>query len=90
MNHRLLAFLVIWLGSHFGPAYGRPRPPAVAEAQPAFFFSAPEIDAGFRELYVLRFSKAREQFALWQEKHPEDPLGDVSVAPSYLFEEFYR
>jgi hypothetical protein len=90
MNHRLLAFLVIWLASHFGPAYGRPRPPAVAEAQPAFLFSAPEIDAGFRELYVLRFSEAREQFALWQEKHPEDPLGDVSVAASYLFEEFYR
>jgi hypothetical protein len=90
MNHRLLAFLVIWLASHFGPVYGRPRPPAVAEAQPAFLFSAPEIDAGFQELYQLRFSEGRDQFAVWQEKHPDDPLGDVSIAASYLFEEFYR
>jgi hypothetical protein len=79
MNHRLLAFLVIWLASHFGP-----------EAQPAFLFSAPEIDAGFQELYQLRFSEGRDQFAVWQEKHPDDPLGDVSIAASYLFEEFYR
>jgi hypothetical protein len=90
MNHRLLAFLVIWLASHFGPVYGRSRPPAVAEAQPAFLFSAPEIDAGFQELYQLRFSEGRDQFAVWQEKHPDDPLGDVSIAASYLFEEFYR
>ncbi|MGA8305058.1 MAG: hypothetical protein WB723_05235, partial [Candidatus Acidiferrales bacterium] len=90
MNRRLLVFLLIWLASNFEPAFGRPRPPAVEEAQPALLFSAPEIDAGFRDLYVLRFSMAREQFAAWQEKHPEDPLGDVSVAASYLFEEFYR
>ena len=90
MNRRLLVFLLIWLASNFEPAFGRPRPPAVEEAQPALLFSAPEIDAGFRDLYVLRFSMAREQFAVWQEKHPEDPLGDLSVAASYLFEEFYR
>jgi tetratricopeptide (TPR) repeat protein len=58
--------------------------------KPASIFSAPEIDAGFRELYELRFSNAREQFAIWKENHPEDPLGDVSIAASYLFEEFYR
>ena len=59
-------------------------------SKPVSIFSAPEIDAGFRELYELRFSAARSQFTTWQANHPEDPLGDVSIAASYLFEEFYR
>ena len=90
MDRRLLAFLVIGLASTAVPALGQPRPRAVEDVKSASLFSAPEIDAGFRELYELRFSQAREQFAMWKEKHPEDPLGDVSIAASYLFEEFYR
>ena len=90
MDRRLLAFLVIGLASTVVPAFGQPRPRAVEDVKPASLFSAPEIDAGFRELYELRFSQAREQFAMWQEKYPEDPLGHVSMAASYLFEEFYR
>ena len=90
MDHRLLTFLLIWLGSTAVPVFGQARPQAVEEMKPAFLSSASEIDAGFRELYELRFSEARRQFATWQEKHPGDPLGDVSVAASYLFEEFYR
>lgn len=58
--------------------------------KPVFILSAPEIDAGFQELYELKFSEARDLFTIWQAKHPEDPLGDVSIAASYLFEEFYR
>ena len=90
MDHRLLTFLLIWLGSTAVPVFGQARPQAVEEMKPAFLSSAPEIDAGFRQLYELRFSEARRQFATWQEKHPGDPLGDMSVAASYLFEEFYR
>jgi hypothetical protein len=34
-----------------------PRPPSPAEAKPTFIFSAPEIAAGFRQLYDLDFLK---------------------------------
>lgn len=52
--------------------------------------AAPGIDAGFRLLYQLKFAEAREQFAAWEEIYPDDPLGDVSLAAAYLFEEFYQ
>jgi hypothetical protein len=90
MDRRLIAFLLCWLVSNVTAAYGQPRTPAVEAAKPAVLFSAPEVDAGFQELYQLRFSEGRDQFAVWQEKHPDDPLGDVSIAASYSFEEFYR
>lgn len=51
---------------------------------------APEIDAGFRLLYELKFTEARAQFSAWQKAHPDDPLGSASEAASYLFEEFYH
>ena len=50
----------------------------------------PELDAGFRLLYELKFSEARAQFEAWQKSHPQDPLGYASEAASYLFEECYR
>jgi len=40
-------------------------------------------------LYDLKFAEARTQFTEWQEMRPEDLLGEVSIAASYLFEEFY-
>src|SRR5260370_824504 len=51
--------------------------------------TAPELDAGFHLLYELKFPEARGQFASWEKKHPEDPIGSVSYAAGYLFEEFY-
>jgi hypothetical protein len=51
---------------------------------------APGLDAGFHLLYELKPEQARSQFAVWQETHPGDPLGSVSEAASYLFEECYR
>lgn len=89
MVRRLLAFLFVWL-TPVVPAFARTRPASLQEAKPASILSAPEIDAGFRELYELRFSDARDRFSMWQAMHPDDPLGDVSIAASYLFEEFYR
>jgi len=48
------------------------------------------LDAGFQLLYQLKASEARALFAEWQTNHPGDPLGSVSEAASYLFEECYR
>lgn len=50
---------------------------------------ATQLDAGFHDLYELRFTEARAEFAAWERAHPEDPLGPASEAASYLFEEFY-
>lgn len=52
--------------------------------------STPELDKGFHLLYELKFADARERFREWKKSHPDEPLGDVSIAASYLFEEFYR
>src|SRR5260370_40128685 len=58
--------------------------------KPAPVGAAPEIDAGFHLLYELKFPEARAKFASWEKSHPEDPLGSVSTAAGYLFEEFYQ
>jgi hypothetical protein len=50
----------------------------------------PELDAGFHLLYELKPEEAHNQFAAWQQYHPEDPLGSASEAAAYLFEECYR
>ena len=58
-------------------------------AAPAFT-PIPELTAGFNLLYVQQFSAAREKFAAWESEHPQEPFGQVAIAASYLFEEFYR
>lgn len=52
--------------------------------------ATPELDKGFHLLYDLKFPDARELFLAWKKSHPDEPLGNVSIAASYLFEEFYR
>jgi len=47
------------------------------------------IEKGFDMLYELKFEEARHQFNTWVKANPEDPLGEVAIAASYLFEEFY-
>ena len=90
MGRRLSALLCIWLATAVPAAFAQPQLPSSEPSAPAPIFSAPEIEAGYRQLYELRFSKARERFAAWQGQHPEESLGEVSIAASYLFEEFYR
>jgi hypothetical protein len=51
--------------------------------------SVPELTAGFDLLYEQKFAEAREAFATWQSRNPEDPFGEVAVASAYLFEELY-
>jgi hypothetical protein len=50
--------------------------------------SASLLDAGFRDLYQLRFGEARSHFLGYQKVEPNDPLGKAAEAASYLYEEF--
>ena len=53
--------------------------------------SAPtEIERGFQSMYNLQFEQAHQDFAVWEQQHPEDPMGPVSQAAGYLFAEFAR
>ena len=53
------------------------------------FSSVPELEQGFRFLYEQRFSDARDVFQTWVDQNPTQPFGQVAIAASYLFEEFY-
>jgi tetratricopeptide (TPR) repeat protein len=59
------------------------------EETPAFS-SVPELMSGFQLLYIQKFPEARAQFTAWESQHPGETFGEVCVAASYLFEEFYR
>jgi hypothetical protein len=54
------------------------------------FTPLPELTSGFQLLYTQQFPAAREKFANWEGVHPQEPFGEVAIAASYLFEEFYR
>jgi hypothetical protein len=54
------------------------------------FTTVPELSAGFDLLYEQRFAEAREAFASWESRNPEEPFAEVAVAASYLFEELSR
>jgi len=53
------------------------------------FSSVPELEQGYRLLYEQRFPEARAEFQKWAEQHPSEPFAQVSLAASYLFEEFF-
>jgi len=69
------------------PVVGRARKVPTADS-PALTV-VPELTTGFDLLYEQKFAEAREAFANWQARNPEDPFGEVSIASSYLFEELY-
>lgn len=48
------------------------------------------LDAGYHEMYDLRFDQAHIDFEQWRKLHPADPMGPASEAASYLFAEFNR
>jgi hypothetical protein len=50
--------------------------------------SATVVDAGFRDLYELRFDAARAKFSSYQTMRPGDPLGKAAEAASYLYQQF--
>jgi hypothetical protein len=53
------------------------------------FSTVPELEQGFRLLYEQKFSQARDIFQEWAAQHPDEPFGQVSLAATYLFEEFF-
>lgn len=61
-----------------------------AQATGPAFSSVPELEQGYHLLYEQQFPQAREIFEKWAEQHPDEPFGQVSLAATYLFEEFFR
>lgn len=54
------------------------------------FKPVPELTAGFYLLYGQKFPEGRQKFTDWESQRPNDPFGEVALAASYLFQEFYR
>jgi len=71
----------------FSPAIVFAR--GVANGESPAFTAVPELSAGFDLMYEQKFGEAREVFATWESRNLEDPFGEVALAASYLFEEFY-
>jgi hypothetical protein len=63
--------------------------PISAQSTGPAFSSTPELEQGYRLLYEQQFSQAREIFQKWVDQHPTEPFGQVSLAATYLFEEFF-
>jgi len=64
-------------------------PHSGAAPQGPAFSSVPELEEGYRLLYEQKFPEAREVFQKWASENPNEPFGQVSLAASYLFEEFF-
>jgi hypothetical protein len=65
------------------------KTPAPANQGPAFTMD-PDLMDGYRALYEQDFPGARSRFTAWAAAHPEEAFGQVSLAASYLFDEFNR
>jgi hypothetical protein len=52
--------------------------------------SSPFLYTGYQQMYNLDFVAADATFHLYQQRHPDDPLGYVSDAAADLFSEFDR
>jgi hypothetical protein len=83
----LISISALGLGAR--PAAAQ-SPPAAATIGPIQLSVQPEIDAGFRLLYELKFTEAQAAFANWESRHPGEALGPAAEAASYLFQEFDR
>jgi tetratricopeptide (TPR) repeat protein len=86
MNLRIWLLLAAFL------AVGLSTRPTAAGAPPPLgpaFSSDPELEQGYRLLYQQQFPEARAIFQKWIAENPSEPFGHVSLAASYLFEEFF-
>jgi hypothetical protein len=52
--------------------------------------AGPSLDNAFDDMYRLKFDDARSVIGAYERLHPNDALGTVAEAASYLFEEFQR
>jgi hypothetical protein len=64
-------------------------PPSFAQSGGPAFSSDPQLEKGFRLLYEQQFLPAREIFQTWADQNPTEPFGQVALAATYLFEEFF-
>src|SRR5882762_11057613 len=84
LRHSYFLALLLLLSPIAGLAREAPDIPSPS------FTTVPELSAGFDLLYQQRFAEARESFADWESRNPQQPFGEVAVAASYLFEELSR
>jgi hypothetical protein len=63
--------------------------PCFAQSSGPAFSSDAQLEKGFRLLYEQQFLPAREIFQAWADQNPNEPFGQVSLAATYLFEEFF-
>ncbi|HET7105762.1 MAG TPA: hypothetical protein VFI38_03065 [Candidatus Acidoferrum sp.] len=82
----LLAGLLLGALFFFAPACSAQ---SAAQLTTPAFSSVPELKNGYELLYEQKFPEARVIFEEWAAKNPTEPFGQVSIAASYLFEEFY-
>jgi hypothetical protein len=59
---------------------------AAASAGPAEV----SLDNGYRQMYNLQFEEAHARFKQWERLYASDPMGPVSDAAAFLFEELDR
>jgi hypothetical protein len=64
-------------------------PTSTAQASSPGLSSVPELEQGYKLLYEQKFADARVIFEKWASANPDQPFGQVSLAASYLFEEFF-
>ena len=86
MRLRMLGLLCFFLLQT--PARANAQP--IEDAATPAFVSVPELSSGFRQLYIQKFPEGRTLFEAWESQHPDEPFGQVAIAASHLFEEFYR
>jgi hypothetical protein len=64
--------------------------PFIPNAATAGETQSATLDQGFQSLYNLDFDHAQQQFATYQNLHPDDPMGPVAEASGLLFSELNR
>lgn len=88
MRVRLLLLATAVLGALTLPELSAGQ--SVSKLTSPAFGSDPELKNGFNLLYEQKFPEARQVFDEWAAKNPAEPFGQVAIAASYLFEEFFR
>jgi hypothetical protein len=77
------------LSARLFPSSGRSLPDNSATKTPTRLSLDADLDSGLFLLYDLKFSDARQHFALWEQQHPADSLGPSLEAAADLFQEYY-
>jgi hypothetical protein len=98
-NH-LSAFVVLALAARVAFAgVPAPRSPfsedkaataASSQTQTPSMRAGPSLENAFDDMYRLQFDGARSVIVAYERLHPNDALGTVAEAASYLFEEFQQ